>query len=267
PEVRIGGVIFNNVSSENHARILKEAVETAVPSIRVVGSILRDNRLQIPSRHLGLLTAEENELSTEYLDHLVEVIRGSVDIGMLWAIAGAGDVFELPAYREPAPSAVKIAVARDRAFCFVYESNLRLLRQAVAELVEFSPLADSSLPDGISGIYLPGGYPGAHAAELSANIPMKEAIRVAIESGLPVYAECGGFIYLTSGVAENEEEGRSLKELIGVFPVATTMLKQRKALGYREIKLRSDSVLGKEGATARGHEFHYSRIDEMPEGI
>ncbi len=267
PEVRIGGVIFNNVSSENHARILKEAVETAVPPIRVVGSILRDSRLQIPSRHLGLLTAEENELSTEYLDHLVEVIRSSVDIGMLWAIAGAGDVFELPAHRESAPSVVKIAVARDKAFCFVYESNLKLLRQAGAELVEFSPLADNSLPHGISGVYLPGGYPEAYADELSANIPMKEAIKGAIESGMPTYAECGGFIYLTSGVAENAEEGRSLKELAGIFPVATTMLKQRKALGYREITLREDSILGKRGAKARGHEFHYSETDEMPVGV
>ena len=267
PEIRIGGVIFNNVSSENHARILKEAVETAVPSVHVIGSILRDNRLHIPSRHLGLLTAEENELSREYLDHLVEVIRRSVDIGMLWAVAGAGDVFELPARSEPAPSAVKIAVARDRAFCFVYESNLRLLRESGADLIEFSPLVDNALPDGISGIYLPGGYPEAHAEELSANSGMKEAIKGAIEAGMPAYAECGGFIYLTSGVVEQSEEGRSLKELAGLFPVTTTMLKQRKALGYREIRLRSDSILGKKGAIARGHEFHYSQIDEMPEQI
>jgi cobyrinic acid a,c-diamide synthase len=267
PEVRIGGVIFNNVSSENHARILKEAVESAVPSLRVVGCIHRDHRLQIPSRHLGLLTAEENELPTDFLDHLVEVIRRSVDIGMLWAIAGAGDVFELSVPGEPAPSDVKIAVACDRAFCFVYESNLKLLRQAGAELVEFSPLADKSLPVGISGIYLPGGYPEAHGAGLSANIAMKEAINGAIENGMPTYAECGGFIYLTSGVSEDGEEGSPFHEFAGIFPVATTMLKQRKALGYREIKLRSDSILGGKGAIARGHEFHYSQIEEMPDGI
>jgi cobyrinic acid a,c-diamide synthase len=267
PEVRVGGVIFNNVSSENHGRILKEAVETTVPSLRVVGCIHRDHRLQIPSRHLGLLTAEENELPPEFLDHLVEVIRHSVDIGMLWAIAGAGDVFELPALGETAPSDVKIAVARDRAFCFVYETNLKLLRQAGAELVEFSPLSGQSLPGGISGIYLPGGYPEAHAAGLSANIAMKAAIRGAIESGMPTYAECGGFIYLTSGVSEDGEEGSPFMEFAGIFPVATTMLKQRKALGYREIKLRSDSILGKKGAIARGHEFHYSQIEEMPDEI
>ena len=267
PEVRIGGVIFNNVSSENHARILREAVESAVPSIRVVGTVFRDSRLHIPSRHLGLLTAEENELSTQYLDHLVEVVKSSIDLGMLWAIAGAGDLLELHQQRETAPSDVRIAVARDKAFCFVYESNLQLFQDSGAELVEFSPLADDSLPEGISGIYLPGGYPEAYADELSVNSAMKAAIKGAIEAGMPVYAECGGFIYLTSGVAVKGEEGDSLKEFAGVFPVATTILTQRKALGYREIRLRSDSILGKKGAIARGHEFHYSQIDEMPEEI
>jgi cobyrinic acid a,c-diamide synthase len=213
------------------------------------------------------LTAEENELSTQYLDHLVEVVKSSIDLGMLWAIAGAGDLLELHQQRETAPSDVRIAVARDRAFCFVYESNLQLFQDSGAELVEFSPLADDSLPDGISGIYLPGGYPEAYADELSANSAMKTAINGAIEAGMPVYAECGGFIYLTSGVAVKGEEGDSLKEFAGVFPVATTMLTQRKALGYREIRLRSDSILGKKGAIARGHEFHYSQIDEMPEEI
>lgn len=267
PDVRIGGVIFNNVSSENHARILREAVESAVPSIRVVGTIFRDSRLHIPSRHLGLLTAEENGLSDQYLDHLVEVMRSSIDLGMLWAIAGAGDVFELPRQKESVTSVVRIAVARDRAFCFVYESNLKFLRDAGAELVEFSPLSDSLIPEGISGVYLPGGYPEAYADELAANIAMKGAIMGVIECGMPVYAECGGFIYLTAGLAEQGECGSSLKEFIGLFQVSTTMLKQRKALGYREIKLRNDSILGKKGATARGHEFHYSQIDEMPENI
>jgi cobyrinic acid a,c-diamide synthase len=267
PEVRIGGIIFNNVSSENHARVLREAIESAVPSIRVVGSIFRDSALNIPSRHLGLLTAEENELSGQYLDHLVEVIRSSIDFGMLWEIAGAGDMFELPVNREPVHSVARIAVARDKAFCFVYESNLKMLRHAGAELVEFSPIADNALPEGISGIYLPGGYPEVYADELSANSSMKSAIRVAIEDGMPVYAECGGFIYLTSGVVAYGEEKSTIKELAGIFSVTTTMLKQRKALGYREITLKEDSILGKKGDKARGHEFHYSETGDMPEGI
>lgn len=267
PEVRIGGVILNNVSSERHARLLREAVESALPAISVVGAIQRDSRLNIPSRHLGLLTAEENELSEEYLDLLAEVMRSSIDLGMLWTIAGSGDLPALPQQKEAAPPVARIAVARDKAFCFVYESNLRLLRDCGAELVEFSPLADSCLPEGSCGIYLPGGYPEAYGDELAANSGMKKAIREAIEAEMPVYAECGGFIYLTTGVIVASDEEISLKDFVGIFPVTTRMLKQRKALGYREIELRSDSLLGKKGAVARGHEFHYSETEEMPPGI
>jgi cobyrinic acid a,c-diamide synthase len=264
-EVRIGGVIFNNVSSENHARILREAVAATLPAIPVVGAILRDSTLHLPSRHLGLLTAEENELSAQYLDHLAQVISSSIDLGLLLTLAGGGNLVELSKQQESTPPAdVRIAVARDRAFCFVYESNLQMLRKYGAELIEFSPLTDSSLPGNISGIYLPGGYPEAYATELAANRTMLAAVKAAIEAGMPVYAECGGFIYLTSGVKTDQESHTPIHELVNIFPVITTMLPQRKALGYREITLRAASILGTAGAVARGHEFHYSEIGEMP---
>ena len=123
-----------------------------------------------------------------------------------------------------------------------------------AEIVEVSPLIDRQLPGDISGIYLPGGYPELFVDRLTANEPMKTAIRNSIEAGMPVYAECGGFIYLTL-------------EFVGVFPVRTRMLPRRKALGYREVELTADSFLGPAGTVARGHEFHYSEIGEMPEEI
>ncbi len=129
-----------------------------------------------------------------------------------------------------------------------------MLREAGAEIVEFSPLADSSLPEGIGGIYLPGGYPELFADTLAANSGMKEQIRAAIERDMPVYAECGGFIYLTENFA-------------GIYPVATRMLPRRKALGYREVEFAADSIVGEQGRVARGHEFHYSEMDEMPEGF
>jgi len=151
---------------------------------------------------------------------------------------------------------VSIAVARDEAFCFVYEDNLRLLRQAGAEIVEFSPLKDSSLPQGIGGMYLPGGYPELHAEALAANVPVKTAIREAVEKGMPLYAECGGFIYLTRGL-----EGEAQASFAGIFPVSTRMLPRRKALGYREVEFLADSVIGPKGTVARGHEFHYSETE------
>jgi cobyrinic acid a,c-diamide synthase len=264
PEVKVGGIIFNNVASDSHGRLLREAVETNLPQIKVIGCIPRDSRLHIPSRHLGLLTAEENALPADFLDYLAGVIGDSVDLGMLWAAAGGGDPMEPVAEVAPGKTVARIAVARDAAFCFVYDTNLQLLAAAGAELVEFSPLVDSALPQGISGIYLPGGYPEAHALQLAANGAMKAAVRSAIEAGMPVYAECGGFIYLSSGVADSLGLADPLRRFVGIFPAETVMLERRKALGYREIRLREDCILGGKGEAARGHEFHYSQMAAIP---
>jgi cobyrinic acid a,c-diamide synthase len=282
-QVQIAGVIFNNVGSANHARILREAMETSLPEVKVLGCIPRDESLRIPSRHLGLVTAEENPLPAEFLDSLASVISEHLNLDGLVSLsssASRGQVYTFdnilvkcvdltPAKMTP----VKIAVARDQAFCFVYEDNLRLLREAGAEIVEFSPLVDLRLPQDIGGIYLPGGYPELFATTLSANRSMIGEIRAAIESGMPVYAECGGFIYLTRGVRSQENAGDALSgcmepiPLVGIFPVATRMLPRRKALGYREALIREDSILGPAGTVARGHEFHYSEMEEMPKEV
>ena len=294
-QVRIAGVIFNNVGSETHGRILQEAVESLGMGIKVVGCLPRDERLHIPSRHLGLMTAEENPLSSEFLEHLVEILWDKLDLGLLWA-AGTPYAIDqsLPfsggmistsdiSKKSVDLTAIKIAVARDYAFCFVYEDNLRLLRQAGAEIVEFSPLQAERLPDGISGIYLPGGYPELFADTLAANGSIKSEIWRMIERGMPVYAECGGFIYLTKGVMADpwDKKGDTLPvgdsaetpdsapihDLVGVFPVTTRMLPRRKALGYREVMLAANSIIGPAGTVARGHEFHYSEMVEMPARI
>ncbi len=262
PAVRIAGVIFNNVGSENHARILREAVESLGTGIRVVGCIPRDDLLHIPSRHLGLLTVEENPLPGDYLDHLAEVVREHVDLGLVWAAATPHGADQNLLFTQPIPQKtrrkpVRIGVARDAAFCFVYEDNLRLLHEAGGEIVEFSPLRDGRLPGGIGGVYLPGGYPELFAETLAANHGMKESLREAVTTGMPVYAECGGFIYLTAGMADSPH-------FVGIYPVTTRLLPRRKALGYREAELTAESILGWQGTVARGHEFHYSEMDEMP---
>ncbi len=271
PRVRVAGVIFNNVASESHARILREAIETVDVETRVLGLIPRDERLHIPSRHLGLLTADENPLSGDFLDHLAEVIKEHIDLGLLWGAATVSSAnHELPFEDRISTSdnvksgdLTPIAVARDEAFCFVYEDNLRLLREAGAELVPFSPLRDERLPDGIGGIYLPGGYPEIFADALAENRTMKGEIRDAVDRGMPVYAECGGFIYLTEGVRGHE----GLTPMVGIFLVATRMLPRRKALGYREVELASATILGPEGTVGRGHEFHYSEMEEKPPSV
>jgi cobyrinic acid a,c-diamide synthase len=212
PAVRIAGVIFNNVGSDSHARILREAVESLGTGVKVVGCLPRDEIVQIPSRYLGLMTVEENPLPDGFLDHLVEVIWDNLDLGLLWAAGtphgveqnlpfSGGQVYPFGnALKSVDPVPAQIAVARDEAFCFVYEDNLRLLREEGAEIVEFSPMRDKRLPDGISGVYLPGGYPEIFADTLAENTAMKTELRKMINGGMPVYAECGGFIYLTKGV-------------------------------------------------------------------
>ena len=271
PAVRIAAVVFNNVASANHERILCEAVASAHPEICVLGCIPKDAALAIPSRHLGLATAQDNPLSGEFIGHLVQIMEENLDLDALDGSGRCCGALQTAGYSNPNPPpresrdtalqpSVRIAVARDAAFCFAYPDNLRLLQENGAELCFFSPLADAALPGGVCGLYLPGGYPELFAETLAANASLKADIRRAVEGEMPVYAECGGFIFLTEGVGD----GGTTHPFIGIFPVTTRMLPRRKALGYREVELLENSIIGSTGAVARGHEFHYSEMDEMP---
>lgn len=275
PAVRLAGVIFNNVGSASHGELLRRAMGEALPGIRVFGCIPRDEALAIPSRHLGLVTVEDNPLQPDCLERLADYAEQHLDLDGLAELEipprpplSSGGEAPAPSFGKGGTegiSPVRIAVARDAAFCFVYEDNLRLLRDAGAEVVPFSPLTDAAVPEGVSGIYLPGGYPELFAERLAANSAMLRSIRGAVEQDLPLYAECGGFIYLTRGMAD--EDGSPLADFAGVFPVRARMLPKRKALGYRMVEVMSDSVIAGTGEAARGHEFHYSEIDAMPEEI
>jgi cobyrinic acid a,c-diamide synthase len=264
PQVRLAGVIFNNVGSEHHAALLREALAAHCPEISCFGCIPRDESLVIPSRHLGLVTAEDNPLSPEFIEALADMAERCLDLDGL---------AELRFDTAPADNKalvigeqhVRIAVARDAAFCFMYEDNLRLLREAGAELIFFSPLNDAILPAGIQGIYLPGGYPELYAVQLDENSSMKHSIRTAVAADMPVYAECGGFVYLTQGI--DASDGRQAADFAGVFPVRCRMLPRRKALGYRLAELTGDVTIGARGTLLRGHEFHYSEIAAMPEEV
>ena len=267
PRIRLAGVIFNNVGSDSHGELLRQALRDALPDVAVFGCIPRDETLAIPSRHLGLVTAEDNPLSSDFVDRLVAMAERCLDLDRL---AGLGFDSAQPPNREQLVNndrlvsgvepAVRIAVARDAAFCFCYADNLRLLREAGAETVFFSPLADGGLPPDIAGIYLPGGYPELYAEQLAANLDMRDAVLAAVHDDMPVYAECGGLIYLSEGL----EGGAAF---VGIFPVRTRMLPKRKALGYRQVEACADSSIAGVGNVARGHEFHYSEINEMPASV
>jgi cobyrinic acid a,c-diamide synthase len=277
--VRVAGVIFNNVGSDSHCELLRQSLATALPELTVFGCIPRDDSLEIPSRHLGLVTVEDYRPAPDYLDRLADLAENNLDLDGLAEIqilpgppflkGGEKPVQALsdvpPVIKGGAGGIlpVRIAVARDAAFCFVYEDNLRLLREAGAEVVTFSPLDDARLPADIHGIYLPGGYPELYAGRLAANSAMKAAVRDAVEACVPVYAECGGFIYLTRGMEAGD--GAPSADFVGIFPVRARMLPKRKALGYRQVELGSYYGETAAGGSARGHEFHYSEIGAMPD--
>lgn len=275
PQVVVTGVIFNNVGSRSHAELLRQVMSQTLPEITVFGCIPRDEALVIPSRHLGLVTAEDNPLPSEFLERLVEMAERCLDLDGLAGLKAnptQPPFCKVESVMPPPPpgegwgeGAVRIAVARDAAFCFVYEDNLRLLREAGAEIVTFSPLEGEALPADIGGIYLPGGYPELYAERLAANIRMNDSIRNAVAADMPVYAECGGFVYLTEGMEESQENPAA--DFAGIFPVRCRMLPRRKALGYRQVELLDGTVIGSGGTFCRGHEFHYSEAVAMPDNI
>jgi cobyrinic acid a,c-diamide synthase len=280
PQVRLAGVIFNNVGSGSHAALLKEALATHCPEIFCFGCIPRDESLVIPSRHLGLVTAEDNPLSDLFVGQLADMAERCLDLDLLSQLQippsppfiKGGAILSPPftkghplGHKGTGGICVRIAVARDQAFCFMYEDNLRLLREAGAELAFFSPLSDAALPADIHGVYLPGGYPELFAGQLDKNSGMKTSIRAAVAADMPVYAECGGFVYLTEGMEASENQESA--DFAGVFPVRCRMLPRRKALGYRQAELTENVVIGTTGTVVRGHEFHYSEIGAMPEEI
>ena len=274
-DVNIAGVIFNRVGSERHKKMLKDAVESHCKA-KILGFIPRDEGLRMPERHLGLVTAEEG-FSPEFIHRLAKVIEENVDLDGLLTLSlpspcgrglrGGGTVESSPS-PQPSPvkgeGAVKVAIARDKAFSFYYEDNFDILRNLGAEIVFFSPLADRILPEGITALYIGGGYPEVHAETLSANKAMLDSIREFAESGGTIYAECGGFMYLTEGIVDFDG---NFYKTVGLFSTRAKMLKSRKALGYVEVEATEDNPLSKKGSKIRGHEFHYSEIEDMPESV
>lgn len=261
PDLTLAGVVFNRVGSSTHVDYLREALEQT-GKIRCFGGLPRDADLSLPERHLGLVTTDDHPLGEDYLERLADLVEGHLDLdGLLAALP------ELPLEDAPPvpvlPPVVRLGVARDRAFCFYYQENLDRLAQEGAEIIPFSLLEDRSLPD-VHGLYLGGGYPELFARQLSANRSMLRDIREGAWAGLPIYAECGGLMYLSREIRDLEGEGHTMA---GVLPFRVRMLPRFKALGYREITLVADGLLGPAGTCIRGHEFHYSEIHPGPSAV
>ena len=248
PEVKILGVLANKVGSVRHAELLKQALESAeLPPL--LGYLIRNERWILPERHLGLSVGK---LEEDWLNDLADEIEKSVRLDDLLTLSET----ELPTIpAEPFPPTVRrLGVALDEAFCFYYEANLDALRRNGVEIVPFSPLHDPSLPENLDGIYLGGGYPELYLKELNANGSMMQSIRDFAKDHF-VYGECGGYLFLLEGLETFDGE---FLPCLGLLPGRAKMNRKLASLGYRE-------VTGPWG-NARGHEFHYSSLTEVPDG-
>ena len=297
-DLRFTGVVANHCGSERHAALLSDSLQAAgLPPL--LGAIPRGAFPELASRHLGLVTADRGQLPESLLDALADALEQNLSLETLFPKmltkttkatapldpgkrSDAPDSCQMTLFPEPnaaerselpvatpaigtpefAPShgRLRIGVARDAAFHFYYQDLFDALRTSGCEVLFFSPLDDRRLPEGLFGLYLGGGYPELHAERLAENGEMLAAIRAYAGSGRPLYAECGGLMYLSRGI---EADGR-FYPLAGVLPTRTRMLTGKKALGYVEVALAEDSLWGRRGELLRGHEFHYSELIDDP---
>jgi cobyrinic acid a,c-diamide synthase len=257
PRVHLAGVILNRVGSAGHAKLVQTAIEQHV-GIPILGYLRTDEALNLPERHLGLIPTLEAGCWQSWLEMAQAKITETVNLEQLLDVARSAEAISAP---EDSPFMVShgeiratIAVARDAAFSFLYDDNLDLLRAAGAELVFFSPLEAKALPEGTQALYLCGGFPEIYAAQLAANTSMQADIRAAFDAGLPIYAECGGLMYVTEGIVDLHG---TIHRMVGLLPGQSEMT-PRLTIGYRQVHTLRDSWLWSKGDTLRGHEFHYS---------
>jgi Ni-sirohydrochlorin a,c-diamide synthase len=283
PDVEIAGVILNNIGGRRHAEKAKEAIEyyTGVP---VIGIIPRDPSMQISMRHLGLMPALEgrrrlgNGGFEDRLRGIEEIITKGIDVDCFLEIAGSAKPLERLGNSVFSPAAnagssrLRIGIALDEAFNFYYRDNIDLLELAGAEIVYFSPVKDLRLPE-VDGLYIGGGYPELFAAELEANKSMRADIKEASAAGMPIYAECGGLMYLTEkistgvpgkGTYHDASMPESTYSMVGALP-GHTIMGQTRVVSYNIGALDRDCLIGKEGNSFKGHEFHHSEIREIPD--
>ncbi len=278
PEVNVVGVILNNIGSSRHGEKARKAIETYTGT-PVIGEIPRNDSMKISMRHLGLIPALEGRRRLanfdENMGRIKNIIKEGIDIDMFISQARSAQPLIMPEENIFKPQAsgnkIRIGVALDEAFNFYYRDNLELLELAGAKLVYFSPVNDSALPK-VDGLYIGGGYPELFARELEDNTSMRESIKQASAEGLPIYAECGGLMYLTqeiktdvsgSGNYHMAEMKGGTFQMAGAVP-GRTLMGHKRVVSYNVGGFVKDNVIGRAGAAFIGHEFHHSEIVDIP---
>ena len=265
--VNIAGVIANGVGGEGHFNLIKEAVEKEC-GVPVVGYLSKHSEIEIPERHLGLIPAIERGEHAGLFQQLSDIASSTINLDAIYALARTAPEVTSEADFSPLSgllsskyedtAKVQIAVAKDAAFNFYYPENFDLLEHYGAELLFFSPLAGELVPREADGLYIGGGFPEEFAALLSLHREAMTELRERIEHGLPTYAECGGYMYLTEQLRD-VHGGRH--QMVGVIPAQVTMQQRLSGFGYREVTGAAGNWLLPDKQSARGHEFHYSTIE------
>jgi cobyrinic acid a,c-diamide synthase len=264
-DINLAGVIVNNVASQNHYDYIKKSIEETC-SIPVLGYLQRNKEVTIPERHLGLIPSAENKSPSILYEILGKMVLETIDIDELLKVARSADDF--PNYKKTIFQKnnrnfdVQIALAKDEAFCFYYQDDIELFESLGAKIRYFSPLADKRIPDDVDAIFIGGGFPELYAERLMMNKSMRNAILDAASQGTVIYGECGGMMYLLEKIIDTE--GRPSK-MCGVLEGTSRMENKRQGLGYVSVNALCDNPLCKKGDTFRAHEFHWSRLSDIPE--
>lgn len=265
PDLRLAGLICNHVGSRGHLDLLR----AASPDVAVLGGLPRNPEAAFPERHLGLFTANETAVPDDRFAAWGALAAEWFDLDAIIRIAESAPALDVDVFSRagleaaPAPRCA-IGVAFDEAFHFYYEYNLAMLEALGAEIVRFSPARDRELPAGVGGLYFGGGYPEAAARELSENRSMRAAVRDFAARGRPIYAECGGLMYLARSI--RTLDGASFP-MAGLLDTEAVMRDRLQALGYAEVETSAPSILGPAGTRWRGHQFRYSMLEPPPSSI
>ncbi len=263
-DINLAGVIVNNVAGQSHYDYIKKSVEKTC-SIPVLGYLQKDKEITIPERHLGLIPSAENKTHSILYERLGEMVLETIDIDELLKVARSADDF--PNYKKTIFQEdnrtydIQIALAKDEAFCFYYQDDIELFESLGARIRYFSPLNDERIPDDVDGIFIGGGFPELYAERLMKNTSMRNAISDAASQGTLIYGECGGMMYLLEELIDTEE--RSFR-MCGVLEGTSRMENKRQGLGYISVGALCDNPLCKKGDTFRAHEFHWSRLLDVP---
>jgi cobyrinic acid a,c-diamide synthase len=252
-DVGVAGVILNRIASLRHLAMIRPAFERV--GIKLFGGLANDPRFALPERHLGLVQAIETADLGARLDAVADALQESVDLEAIRHAARPARLAE-PATDGLRPPGQRIAVARDRAFSFLYPHLLDLWRRNGAEILPFSPLADEAPDARADAVWLPGGYPELHAATLAAAKRFLGGLRQAASRGAGIHGECGGYMVLGQGL--EDADGRR-HAMAGLLTLETSFARRRLHIGYRRARLRVDCALGSAGTDIMGHEFHYAR--------